>query len=200
MTARGAATVAVVGGGISGLAAAHRLRTLLGPDARIEVLEQRDRIGGVLHTVDLAGVAFDVGAEAFLARRPEVPALLAELGLTDAVVHPTGAKASVRAAGRTGPLPPATLLASRPAPRASTGCCPPPGSPRWPPSLRSRCPGSRGVTWRWAGCCARASGTRSPTASPTRCSAASTRAGSTRSACAPPCPASPRPSTRARVP
>ncbi|QYN40656.1 protoporphyrinogen oxidase [Pseudonocardia sp. DSM 110487] len=104
------ARIAVVGGGISGLAAAHRLRTLLGPDARIEVLEQRDRIGGVLHTVDFAGVAFDVGAEAFLARRPEVPALLAELGLTDGVVHPTGAAASVRAAGRTGPLPPGTLL------------------------------------------------------------------------------------------
>jgi protoporphyrinogen/coproporphyrinogen III oxidase len=104
------ARVAVVGGGISGLAAAHRLRTLLGPRARIDVLEQRDRVGGVLHTVDLAGVAFDVGAEAFLARRPEVPALLAELGLTDELVHPTGAAASVRAAGRTGPLPPGTLM------------------------------------------------------------------------------------------
>ncbi|MFC5236737.1 protoporphyrinogen oxidase [Pseudonocardia zijingensis] len=106
MTAR----VAVVGGGISGLAAAHRLRTLLGPAARVDVLEQRGRVGGVLHTVDLAGVPFDVGAEAFLARRPEVPALLAELGLTDLLVHPTGAAASVRAAGRTGPLPPGTLL------------------------------------------------------------------------------------------
>ena len=38
-----------------GLAAAHRLRTLLGPDAAITLLEQRDRIGGVLRTVDLAG-------------------------------------------------------------------------------------------------------------------------------------------------
>ena len=100
--------VAVVGGGISGLAAAHRLRTLL-PGASITVLEQRDRVGGVLHTVDLAGVPFDVGAEAFLARRPEVPALLAELGL-DAAVHPTAASATVRAGGRTAPLPGGTLL------------------------------------------------------------------------------------------
>ncbi|MHA6783779.1 protoporphyrinogen oxidase [Pseudonocardia saturnea] len=100
--------VAVVGGGISGLAAAHRLRTLL-PGASITVLEQRDRVGGVLHTVDLAGAAFDVGAEAFLARRPEVPALLAELGL-DAAVHPTAASATVRAGGRTAPLPGGTLL------------------------------------------------------------------------------------------
>lgn len=102
--------VAVVGGGISGLAAAHRLRTLLGPDARITVLEQRDRVGGVLHTVDLAGVPYDVGAEAFLARRPEVPALLAEVGLSEVLVHPSRAAASIRAAGRTGPLPGGTLL------------------------------------------------------------------------------------------
>lgn len=104
------ARVAVVGGGISGLAAAHRLRTLLGPDAVITVLEQRDRLGGVLRTVDLAGVPYDVGAEAFLARRPEVPALLAELGLADEQVHPTSAAPSVRAGGRTGPLPGGTLL------------------------------------------------------------------------------------------
>ena len=102
--------VAVVGGGISGLAAAHRLRVLLGPSALITVLEQRDRLGGVLRTVDLAGVPYDVGAEAFLARRPEVPALLAELGLSGVQVHPTGAAPSVRAGGRTGPLPAGTLL------------------------------------------------------------------------------------------
>jgi protoporphyrinogen/coproporphyrinogen III oxidase len=102
--------VAVVGAGVSGLAAAHRLRTLLGPDARITVLEQRDRTGGVLRTVDLAGMPYDVGAEAFLARRPEVPRLLGELGLAGAQVHPTPAAPSVRAAGRTVPLPGGTLL------------------------------------------------------------------------------------------
>jgi oxygen-dependent protoporphyrinogen oxidase len=102
--------VAVVGGGISGLAAAHRLRTLLGLHVAITVLEQRDRLGGVLHTVDLAGVPFDVGAEAFLARRPEVHAVAAELGLTGELVHPTGAVPSVRAGGRTVGLPPGTLL------------------------------------------------------------------------------------------
>jgi oxygen-dependent protoporphyrinogen oxidase len=105
-----AARIAVVGGGISGLAAAHRLRTLLGPEAEIVVLEQRDRTGGVLHTVELAGTPFDVGAEAFLARRPEVPALLDELGLADRIVHPTGASPSIRAGGRTVGLPPGTMM------------------------------------------------------------------------------------------
>ncbi|MET0191723.1 MAG: protoporphyrinogen oxidase, partial [Pseudonocardia sediminis] len=107
---RRAPHVAVVGGGVSGLAAAHRLRTLLGPSARITVLEQRDRLGGVLRTVDLAGTPFDVGAEAFLARRPEVPALLDELGLADLRVHPGRATATIRAGGRTVGLPAGTLL------------------------------------------------------------------------------------------
>ncbi len=101
--------VAVVGGGVSGLAAAHRLRTLL-PGAAVTVLEQRDRPGGVLRTVDLAGVPYDVGAEAFLARRPEVPALLDELGLRGELVVPGRAAPTVRAGGTTVPLPSGTLL------------------------------------------------------------------------------------------
>jgi len=104
------ARIAVVGGGVSGLAAAHRLRTVLGPAASITLLEGSDRLGGVLRTVDLAGVAFDVGAEAFLVRRPEVTELLDELGLGAQLTHPTAAAASVRAGGRTVPLPTGTVL------------------------------------------------------------------------------------------
>ncbi|HEY3611355.1 MAG TPA: NAD(P)-binding protein, partial [Pseudonocardiaceae bacterium] len=79
--------VAVVGGGISGLAAAFRLRRELGPSVEITVLELADRIGGKLRTVDLAGHRYDVGAEAFLARRPELTALIGELDRTAELVH-----------------------------------------------------------------------------------------------------------------
>jgi oxygen-dependent protoporphyrinogen oxidase len=109
-TSSGVPRVAVVGAGVSGLAAAHRLRTLLGARATITVLEQRNRTGGVLRTVDLAGVPYDVGAEAFLARRPEMAVLLAELRLSGEQVYPTAAKASLRAGGRSAALPAATLL------------------------------------------------------------------------------------------
>ena len=102
--------VAVVGGGISGLAAAHRLRMLLGPQARITVIEQSDRLGGKLRTTELAGVRFDVGAEAFLHRKPEAQELINEVGLADHVVHPTAAKASVHAAGHTHQLPAHTFM------------------------------------------------------------------------------------------
>lgn len=101
--------VGVVGGGISGLAAAHRLRTAR-PDAEVTLFEAGDRLGGVLRTVELAGEAFDTGAEAFLARRPEVPALLDELGLAGALVHPGGSSPTVLAAGRVRALPTATLM------------------------------------------------------------------------------------------
>ena len=100
--------VAVVGGGVSGLAACHRLRQLLGPDALITVLEQTGRFGGKLRTVELAGHRVDVGAEAFLARRPEATALLGELGL--GVAHPGPARSTVRAGGGTRALPRRTVL------------------------------------------------------------------------------------------
>jgi len=102
--------IAVVGAGISGLAGAHRLRTLLGPAARITLLDRADRVGGVLRTVELAGRPMDVGAEAFLARRPEVAALAEELGLGDRIVHPGPAGPTIRAGGRVTALPAGTLL------------------------------------------------------------------------------------------
>ncbi|MEE2035041.1 protoporphyrinogen oxidase [Rhodococcus chondri] len=105
-----APVVAVVGGGITGLVAAYRLRGSLGSDARIVLLEQSDRLGGKLRTVTLAGGPVDVGAEAFIGRRQEVPALLDELGLTDQLVYPSGARPLLYAGGHLHPLPTATLM------------------------------------------------------------------------------------------
>jgi oxygen-dependent protoporphyrinogen oxidase len=102
--------VAVVGGGITGLAAAYRLRRLLGPEARITLIEQSDRLGGKLRTVELAGVRYDVGAEAFLNRRPEALALIKELGLGAGLVHPGAARSTVRAGGMTRRIPGRTVM------------------------------------------------------------------------------------------
>ncbi|MGH3898052.1 MAG: protoporphyrinogen oxidase [Pseudonocardiaceae bacterium] len=102
--------VAVVGGGISGLTAAYRLRTLLGPAAEIVLVEGSRRLGGALRTVELGGLALDVGAEAFLMRRPEAVGLIEELGLRGQLTHPTMAAPTVRAGGRTVGLPTRTVL------------------------------------------------------------------------------------------
>ncbi|WP_156754331.1 protoporphyrinogen oxidase [Actinokineospora pegani] len=102
--------VAVVGAGISGLTAAHRLRDLLGPTAAITVVEQTDRPGGKLHTTEVGGLRVDVGAEAYLHRRPEVTDLLAELGLAARATHPAKARSTVRAGGVTRLIPGGTVM------------------------------------------------------------------------------------------
>lgn len=101
---------AVVGGGITGLVAAYRLRSALGPDAEITIVEASEQLGGTLRTVDIAGGPLDVGAEAFIGRRPEVPALMAELGLADQLVHPAGKRPSIYAAGGLRAMPAGTLM------------------------------------------------------------------------------------------
>ncbi len=102
-------TYAVVGGGISGLAAAYRIRAVVGPEAQILLFDPADRLGGVLRTETLCGQPFDIGAEAFIVRRPEVPALLAELGLSDRQIVPTGVKTTIYSRDRLHPLPTGTL-------------------------------------------------------------------------------------------
>ena len=99
----------VVGGGISGLVAAYRIRGALGERADITVFDPADRLGGVLRTVQLAGVPVDIGAEAFIARRPEVPALLAELGLADRQISTTGVQTTLYSQARLHALPSGTF-------------------------------------------------------------------------------------------
>ena len=99
----------VVGGGISGLVAAYRLRVAVGDDASITLFDPADRLGGVLRTERVGGQPIDVGAEAFVARRPEVPALLAELGLAGKQIGTTGARPLIYSQRRLHPLPQGTL-------------------------------------------------------------------------------------------
>ncbi len=109
MTARHRPTVAVVGGGIAGLAAAWELvRTAdqagTAPPI-VHLLESTGRIGGKLAAVDFAGRRVDVAADAFLARRPEATELCAELGLTASLIPVGASGASVWARGRLRAMP-----------------------------------------------------------------------------------------------
>ena len=99
-TARPAARhVVVVGGGIAGLTAAYRLRTLR-PDVSVTVLEASPLLGGSLRVAEVGGVAVDVGAEAVLHRRPEATGLAREVGLGDDLVHPATTTAHLWNRGR----------------------------------------------------------------------------------------------------
>jgi len=81
------------------------LRVTLGDDADITVFDPADRLGGVLRTELVGGQPMDLGAEAFVARRPEVPALLAELGLANRQIGTTGARPLIYSQGRLHELP-----------------------------------------------------------------------------------------------
>ncbi len=98
------ATVAVVGGGIAGLAAAYELSR--GDDApHVVVLEAGNRLGGKITTTSFAGVTIDCGPDAVLARVPWAKQLVEELGLEPEVVSPTTSEARVYARGKLRPLP-----------------------------------------------------------------------------------------------
>ncbi|MEU0943142.1 protoporphyrinogen oxidase [Streptomyces canus] len=94
--------VVVIGAGIAGLAAAHRL-TRRG--ARVTVLEASDRVGGKLLPGEIAGARVDFGAESMLARRPEAVALAREVGLDERLQPPATATASIWTRGALRPMP-----------------------------------------------------------------------------------------------
>lgn len=94
--------VVVIGGGIAGLAAAHRL---LAEGARVTLLEAGPRLGGKLYAGELAGARVDLGAESMLARRPEGVDLARAVGLGEAVQPPATATAHLWTRGALRPMP-----------------------------------------------------------------------------------------------
>jgi oxygen-dependent protoporphyrinogen oxidase len=112
--------VAIVGGGISGLAAAWHLRQG-NLDLDLVVLDGSDAPGGKLRRADLAGVAIDVGAESILGRRPEGIDLARAVGLTDRLAHPATMSASIWSRGVLHPMPAGTLMGVPSNPAAALG-------------------------------------------------------------------------------
>ena len=80
--------VVVVGAGLTGLAAAHRLLTR--PASRrpteVIVLEAKDRVGGAIWTDRVNGFTLEGGADSFITNKPWALDLCRELGLGDRVI------------------------------------------------------------------------------------------------------------------
>lgn len=107
--------VVVVGGGITGLATTWLLRHGLTDDAprsdvEVTLVEASGRLGGKIAAGEVAGTAVDVGADAFLARRPEAERLARRLGLGDDLVAPATGQVFLWTRGRLRPLPAGTVL------------------------------------------------------------------------------------------
>ena len=99
--------VAVVGGGITGLAAAWEL---LQAGVGVTVFEASHRLGGKVLTEDVGGRPVDLGPDSFLGRVPDALDLCWELGIDDEVVSPATEQAAVWVRGRLRPLPQGMVL------------------------------------------------------------------------------------------
>ncbi|MFK0231915.1 protoporphyrinogen oxidase [Streptomyces vinaceus] len=121
-------SVIVIGGGISGLAAAWQLRG----HADVTVLEGHARVGGKLRTGTIAGITVDEGAESLMALRPEAVELAAAVGLGGALCDPAKAPTTIWTHGGLRPLPPGHVMGipADPVALAGTGLLSPEGIAR----------------------------------------------------------------------
>ena len=88
--------VVVVGGGLSGLAAARRIRAT---GRSVVLLEARDRVGGKMRTDDVGGHRADMGAHWIGPTQDRIAALASELGVRAEPQHLDG-RAVLVARGR----------------------------------------------------------------------------------------------------
>lgn len=108
--------VLVIGGGITGLAAAHRLTELSRArslELRITLLEASDRLGGVIATEHTDDLLIELGPDSYITDKPAALRLCERLGLTDRLIAPqhfTGLKLYTVHRGRLEPLPEGFLL------------------------------------------------------------------------------------------
>jgi len=82
--------VVIIGGGITGLAAAHRLleRSLeSGKQINLTVLEAGNRVGGIVQTRERNGFLLESGPDSFISEKPAALALVKRLGLESHLIE-----------------------------------------------------------------------------------------------------------------
>jgi protoporphyrinogen/coproporphyrinogen III oxidase len=100
--------VAIIGGGIAGLATAYELQRR---HVSCVVLERERRPGGVIFSEDVDGFTIDAGPDALLTQKPEAINLCQEIGLGDRLVATTPPRvAFIQRAATLHPLPTASVL------------------------------------------------------------------------------------------
>ena len=76
----------IIGGGISGLAAAHRVLEL-NQSAQVTILEASDRLGGTIQTEHRDGFLLERGPDSFISEKPQALALAKRLGLESQIIQ-----------------------------------------------------------------------------------------------------------------
>jgi oxygen-dependent protoporphyrinogen oxidase len=98
--------IVVIGGGISGLAAANRL-VELNPSLDLTLIEASDRLGGTLQTEEHEGFLLERGPDSFISEKPEAVALAKRLGLESRLIetNPDHRRSFIVRNGRLCPVP-----------------------------------------------------------------------------------------------
>jgi oxygen-dependent protoporphyrinogen oxidase len=98
--------VAVVGGGIAGLAAARRLEALA-PEAEVVVVEPGSALGGKVRTERVSGFVIEAAPDSFLSRKERGVGLCEDLGLGGELIgrRPENHRTYVRRGAELLPLP-----------------------------------------------------------------------------------------------
>ena len=78
--------IVVIGGGISGLAAAHRL-TELKPPSHVTLIEASAKLGGTIRTDERDGFLLERGPDSFISEKPEAVALAKRLGIDSRLIE-----------------------------------------------------------------------------------------------------------------
>lgn len=100
--------IAIVGGGITGLAAAYYIHTQTkhhDHPPELTILEKSAALGGKIDTLHHNDFTIERGADSFLARKPAGMKLIEDLGLGDALVYNETGQAYVHVHGRLHSIP-----------------------------------------------------------------------------------------------
>ena len=107
--------VIVVGGGVTGLAAAHRIQEVAaqqGRAAEVLLLESRDRLGGTIVTTHRDGFLIEGGPDSFITQKPWAMALCRRMGIDNELIptNPAFRRTFVARDGVLHPIPEGFLL------------------------------------------------------------------------------------------
>lgn len=102
-------TVAIIGGGLTGLSAAYYLGKAH-PELDIHVYEQSHRFGGKIQTKRVDGYVVEMGPDSYLGRKMAMTDLVNDLGLGDTLVSNATGQAYVYHKNRIHPIPGGSIM------------------------------------------------------------------------------------------
>lgn len=106
-------TIAIIGGGITGLTAAYTLQKRISSgdlEAEVVLIEGQQELGGKIRSLRQRGYIMETGADSIVSRKARLMPILDELGLTEDVVYNATGKSYLYIDRELKPIPEDTLF------------------------------------------------------------------------------------------